>query len=495
MELLTKQSREDGYEARHIGINESDLLISAKEYGGKVIDGLNNSVTSFHFVNWAKTRLDLEGFKPIAEKDVWMLESGKYYFLRNLSSIIVFTIGKKVNLKETSFAIIGGHTDSPTLRFAPNAYILDNTYEKFNLQTYGGGIWHSWFDRDLGLAGKISVMNPSVNKLETHLLKIDKPILFIPNLPIHLRTDKVGFKWNNETNLKAIISTNFFDDNSDQKPLTSIEKKLGRKLSQLISENIGFALENIYDYNLVLYDTNTAKFTGIQSEFISSERFDNLGTSITSILSIIENSRDSNTLASQDTINVLALFDSEEIGSMTYQGANSSFLKDDLLRIFSSVNSGDISFNNSSFQNYFSACCDRSFFVSCDMAHLFHPNYPEFYQKDHKPLPHLGPVIKTNAGGKYSTQAEGASLIKYIASQNKIPLQEFIVRQDIASGTTLGPIVEGQCGIRSVDIGCPQLAMHSIREQTAIVDLYYLGKLFVAYFLNYSSVSGSLFDQ
>lgn len=493
METLTRRDNEVRPEFGFTEIKDSDLLNNAKEYAAKVIDGLNNSVTSYHFVKWAMAKLDIAGFKPIAEKDFWSLEPGKYYFTRNLSSILVFTIGNKVNLKETSFAIVGGHTDSPSLRLAPNAYLLDNSYEKFNLQTYGGGIWHSWFDRDLGLAGKISLLNPTIGKLETHLVKIDKPILFIPNLPIHLRVDKVGFKWNNETNLKAIISTNFFDENNDTQ-LTPIEKKLGRKLSKLISQNLGVAVENLYDYNLVLYDTNPAKLTGIQKEFVSSERLDNLGTSITSILSIIETTT-TESLKVQDSINVLALFDSEEIGSLTFQGAQSSFLKDDLLRIFSSVNSGDISFNSNTLQNYFLSCCARSFFVSCDMAHLFHPNYPEFYQKDHKPLPNQGPVIKTNASGKYSTQAEGASLIKYIASQNKIPLQEFIVRQDIASGTTLGPIVEGECGIRSVDIGCAQLAMHSIREQAAIVDLYNLGKLFNAYYSSYSSSNGSLFDQ
>lgn len=469
-----------------------DLLATSKNYCEKVIEALKLSSTPYHFVNWASGRLNEYGFIQIKEKDSWDLQPGKsYYLTRNLSSVIAFSVGAKVDLKNTSFAIVGGHTDSPTLRFAPNAYLVDNTYEKFNLQTYGGGQWQTWFDRDLSLGGKIVIYNTDTKKLETRLIRIEEPILFIPNLCIHLQSNTVGnFNWNNETNLKAILSTTFFD-NSQPSDLTPLDKKIGRKLADLISSKLNVSKENIYDYNLMLYDSVDPQFIGIQNEFISSERLDNQGTSITGILSIIEALAG---ITNSSIISVVTLFDSEEIGSMTFQGANSSFLKDILTRIFTSISAG-VTFDTRQFQNYFQAACSRSLLLSSDMAHLYHPNYPEFFQNEHKPLPHHGPVLKTNSQGKYSTEAEGASLVQFIAAQVKIPLQDFIVRQDLPSGTTIGPILAGKCGIRSVDIGCPQLAMHSIKEQTSVVDICYLGNLFTAYFNNYADSVGNLYFQ
>lgn len=528
-----------------ISKNKKEQLKNAQKFSEEVIDALNNNSTPYHCIEWARNKLLEAGFSELKENDLsWTLQPGNSYFLtRDLSSVIAFSIGYKVEWSKTAFVIVGGHTDSPTLRFAPNSYLKDNSYEKLNLQTYGGGQWQTWFDRDLSIAGKVVVKNPSTEKLETRLFKVDEPIMFVPNLCIHLRKDKENFYWNNEDHLKSIIGTDYFDDlyledevdnnlieniknttiddkssiSSSSSDINSrrnnkinkvedtyIEKKLGYKLATLLSKKLNITKDRILDYNIVLYDTHKAQLSGINKEFITSQHFDNQGTSIINTMSIIEASKEK-FLSNIDTISISCLFDSEEIGSLTYQGANSTFFKDTLRRIYSSIDVKDSILNRQTncsglkstidLENAFQSCCSRSFLLSTDMAHLYHPNYPEYYQNNHKPLPNLGPVIKTNANGKYSTEAEGASLIKYIATMFEIPMQDFMVRQDLPCGTTIGPIIAGKSGIRSIDIGVPQLAMHSIREQTAVLDLQYLFCLFVFYYYQYSNSVGNLFNQ
>lgn len=474
--------------------DKAALLLKAQEYGKKMIDALNKCVSPFHFTEWAKTTLITDGgFEQIFEEKFWTLQPGKSYFLiRNHSSILLILVGKKVNLKETSFSVIGGHTDSPTIRFAPNSYTVDNTYEKFYIQAYGGGQWQTWFDRDLGLCGKVVIKNEETKKLETKLFNINEPILFIPNLCIHLRKDKDGgFNWNNEVHLRALTGSTFFDEEEDKlkEGDSMIEKKIGKKLAKLIADQLQVKTENIYDTNLIMYDLNEAKLTGIKKEFISSARFDNLGTSISSIFSAIEASKK---LEDNSNINVLSLFDSEEIGSQTFQGAMSTFFRDTIYRVFSCLNLEDTIKEKDLF-NYFQAACARSLVLSCDMGHLFHPNYPEYYHDKHRPLPNLGPVLKININARYSTECEGSSVIKYLGNKNKIPIQEFIVRQDSPCGTTIGPIIAGKCGMRTVDIGCCQLAMHSIREQTACLDLLYLKDLFTSYIVDFNEAIGDVY--
>lgn len=465
----------------------NNLLENSQDYCKQLIPIFNQSVTPFHFVDWARKHLDAHGFSQLLEKDIWSLtQGGKYYMTRNNSSIVVLTIGGRADPSTACFKIIGGHTDSPTLRVAPNSHIpTDKTFDRLNLHLYGGGQWQTWFDRDLSIAGKVVVIDPESKRLETRLVDLVDPVAFIPNLCIHLRKDKENFAWNNEQHLKAVLSTTFFDDSRENCELTSIEKSLGVKLAKAISNRLSVPLENIMDYNLILYDTQKTNFIGLDKEFLASARFDNHGTAITSVLSFIEASAKQ---AASDAISVCALFDSEEVGSLTYQGAYSAFFKDTLRRVFLSLG-GDVD------ERSFQAACSRSLIVSSDMAHLYHPNYPEYYQAEHSPKPHGGVVLKVNPNAKYSSEAEGSSLVKYIAKQRQIPFQEFIVRQDLPCGTTIGPIIAGTCGMRSVDIGAPQLAMHSIRESVSCVDLFYLGKFFEAFLELYENSKGGLFEK
>lgn len=504
--------------------DKKTLYNKSISFGTKMITGFNSSPTPFHYAKYASRLLKEEGFVELNEKENWadkIKKGGKYFLVRNFSSIMAFVIGNSENIspETTSFAIIGGHTDSPTLRLCPNSYISDNTYDKYNTQTYGGGQWQTWFDRDLSAGGKIVYENKD-EKLVTEIFDLEKPLFFLPNLCIHLRKDKENFYWNNEDNLKLLSSTSFYDDitysdqikredekeNDERNDLginsngqSEIEKKIGKKLALEIAKQIGVNdLNKIYDYNIVLYDTQKADFLGFKQEFISSARFDNQGTAISSIYSIIDFAKDINKVNSSNTISFLANFDSEEIGSMTYQGASSVYLKTIISRVYEAFsNSFSLKITKPEnpnllllkFENDLQSCLARSFFLSCDMAHLYHPNYQGYYQVQHKPLPHFGPVIKTNVNGRYASEAEGVSLIKMIAKKIDVPLQDFMVRQDFPCGTTIGPIISSNTGIKTVDIGCPQLAMHSIREQTAITDIYYLYQLFIGFYDNYFSVS------
>ncbi len=412
-----------------------------------------------------------------------MQKGGKYFYTRNGSALVAFTIGRALNLNNTSFKIIGAHTDSPNLRFAPNAYLESSKYEKFNLQTYGGGLWQTWFDRDLSVAGKIIIKDLETGKLTSKLFKVDYPILRIPHLAIHLSTDRNKFEWNNESHLKAILSTTFFDEksNTDSGSIPEqekiINKKLGKKLANLISQTLEIKNEQIIDFDLALFDCQESTLLGIDQEFVSSGRLDNLGSSLTSLHALINILPD---VEKQSSINFIALFDNEEVGSLSFQGADSEFFGNNLMRIFSTIEKEE---NESISDDSFLACCARSFVISADMAHGFHPNYGEKLQSEHRPLIHGGVTIKINPQSRYATDSEGAALVKEIAKIAEIPYQEFIVRQDSPCGTTIGPIISGKLGIKTVDVGIPQLAMHSIRELCGVTDLYYYRKFFEQFYI------------
>ncbi len=399
--------------------------------------------------------------------------------------MIAFTIGKNTNLNQTCFKIIGAHTDSPNLRFAPNSYLESSKFEKFNLQTYGGGLWQTWFDRDLSVAGKLVVKDKQTKKLSTKLVRINYPLLRIPHLAIHLTNDKNKFEWNNENHLKAILSTTFFDEKKTQdkenipEQEKIITKKLGHKLANLLAKTADLDLEQIIDFDLALYDTQESNLLGFDQEFVSSGRLDNLGSSLTSLHALINTSLD---ITSQSSMNFIALFDNEEVGSLSFQGADSEFFGKNLHRIFTTIQTSEDEKND---DDSFLACCARSFVLSADMAHAFNPNYGEKYQCDHRSMIHGGVTIKINPQSRYATDSEGAALLKEIAKKANVPVQEFIVRQDSPCGTTIGPIISGKLGIKTADVGVPQFAMHSIREMCGVVDLYHYLNFFEEFLRSY----------
>lgn len=311
-------------------------------------------------------------------------------------------------------------------------------------------------------------------------------MLRIPHLAIHLTTDRNKFEWNNETHLKSVIGTTFFDEGEKkEEEKTILDQKLGTKLANLLSKQLNLDKNDIIDFDLVLYDVHPSSLLGIEDEFVSSGRLDNLGSSLVSVHALINNSKN---LDNQSSINFIALFDNEEVGSLSFTGADSEFFGNNLERIFSTIETGDEQLNTDSFRS----CCARSFVLSCDLAHSIHPNYSEKHQSEHKPVIHGGVTIKINPNTRYATDSEGSSIIKELAKRADVPYQEFIVRQDSPCGTTIGPIISGKLGIKTADVGIPQLAMHSIREMCGTVDLYHYRRFMEEFFTSYEEVVGEL---
>ena len=468
-----------------------------KTFANKAVESLTKSVTAFNFVEMAKEKLLENGFKQILEKDNCSFSPGdNVFYTRNNSCIVALTVGKMYDEKKSCFKIIGAHTDSPSLRIAPNSYNPSGELERYNIQTYGGGLWHTWFDRDLSVAGKVVFKN-SEGKLDSKIIKCDEPLFIIPNLPPHLKNERNKLEWNNEAHLKPLIATTLVSSSLiDTKGETNKkkDKKLGSVLRTVIlreltktTGNQSLKEEDIIDYDLCLYDTQQPRLVGLNGEFLTSGRLDNLGSSVPAIYAMIEVGKDE-IVNKQSSINVIALFDNEEIGSMTYQGADSNFFYTHLKRIYYQSSKAPS-------EDGFLAMCNRSFVISADLAHAFHPNYPEKYQANHRCYVQQGVVIKINANGRYSSDSEGGAIMKEIAKKCNVPIQEFIVPQDSPCGTTIGPIITSKIGIKSVDIGIPQFAMHSIREVLGICDLYYYKSLFEEFFKSFEEVKGNLLDK
>lgn len=458
------------------------FIDNSYNYSKKLVDSLNYSVSHYQAVELCSNNLKKAGFNYLNESENWKLKPGhKYFFTRNQSALIAFTVGSKINLNNTKFKIIGTHTDSPNLRLAPNCLKKNGLCEKLNLERYGGGQWQTWFDRDLSVCGKI-LYNDENNNIKTKIVRINEPLFNIPSLAIHLVSgSNKPYDWNNETHLKAIMSMGLGietekEDNKDdinnesknkQTSKTSeLDKKLGSKLTELLSKNAGINKEQLLDFDLVLYDVQPSTIFGVNNEFISSGRLDNLGSTLVANDAIIESS---NNIENQDFINVVAMFDNEEVGSTSFQGADNDLFAKTLERIFNTIETNSNNLNKDSFLT----AVNKSFVISADLAHSTHPNYEEKHQSSHKVDMHSGVVIKINAMLRYATDKEGGYIIKDVCKKANVPYVEFIVRQDSPCGSTIGPYLSSHLGIKTVDIGVGIWAMHSIRETGSAVDFYH----------------------
>ena len=475
-------------------MKDPTILEKSKEFGKIFVDTINQSTSAFNFVETAKSKLLKENFKQIYEKDSWSFKPGdKLFYTRNNSALFAFTIGKKYDPLKGCFKIIGAHTDSPSLRIAPNSYNPSEGFERYNIETYGGGLWHTWLDRDLSVCGKVVFYNKE-KQLSTKIIKCNEPIFFIPNCPPHLKSaeEKSALKINNESHLKPLIATVICNLDEDKKEDKNKDKKLGKTLRKVILNEVNKNLEennkingdDIVSYDLVLYDTQPSCLIGVNKEFVASGRMDNLGSSIPALYSMLDSSKDE-ILNEQTSINMIALFDNEEIGSLTFSGADSNFFYTHLKRIFSCT-------TDKYSEDSFLAFLARSFCISADLAHAFNPNYPEKFQTNHKNKVQQGIVVKINANGRYSSDSENSAVFKELAKKCGSPIQEFIVRQDSPCGTTIGPITTAKTGIKSVDVGIPQFAMHSIREFLGVVDLFNYKNVFEEFFKSFENVRGNL---
>ena len=428
---------------------------------------------------------------------------------RNGTSIAAIAIGRDW-FPGRSFSMIGAHTDSPCLRIKPISKKKSEGFLQVGVETYGGGLWHTWFDRDLSLAGRVMVKSQNSVGADTMLVHIKKPILRIPTLAIHLdRQEK--FEFNKETQLLPIaglVSTELnkkssqmgtsTDENDEEKeapfsPLKSMKDRHHPYIVELIAEHISKDPEAIIDFELVLYDTQKSCLGGLKDEFIFSARLDNLTMSYCSIMGLV-NSLAEDTTQTNSTTRIAALFDHEEIGSRTTQGADSNFLPSVLQRLSSLENKPWGKFNPTAYDQALAT----SFLISADMAHSIHPNYASKYEADHHPEMNKGTVIKVNANARYATNSVGIVCLQDAArrakktsfsssvAENGVPLQLFVVRNDSPCGSTIGPMLSAALGTRTIDVGNAQLSMHSIRETAGTFDLENSVNLFDSFYRNFS---------
>lgn len=422
-----------------------------KQITNELLDFIQNSPSCYHAIDNMKNILDENGFCEISEGKAWDLkEGGKYYVIRNYSSIIAFKIPNK-NFK--GFNIVASHSDSPTFKIKENYQIeVDKKLVKLNVEKYGGMIFSSWFDRPLSIAGKVVVKEG--NKFVSKLVNIDRDLVVIPNLAIHFnRNINDGYKYNAQVDMLPLYG--------------GIDAK--DTLMKLVAENVGVKEEDILGSDLFLYNRMKGSIWGANEEFISSPKLDDLQCAFSSLKGFLAGEN-------ENTVQVHAVFDNEEVGSLTKQGAESTFLADTLKRINGAMGRGE--------EDYLRAVAN-SFMISADNAHAVHPNFSQKSDPTNRPYMNEGIVVKFNANQKYTTDSMSAAVFKTICEDAGVPYQVFTNRSDMAGGSTLGNISNSKVSLNTVDIGLPQLAMHSAYETVGIKDTYYLVKA-IENFYSYS---------
>ncbi|KAL8842675.1 MAG: hypothetical protein Q9170_000450 [Blastenia crenularia] len=397
--------------------------------------------------------------------------------------------------------MIGAHTDSPTLRVKPVSKKQGEGFIQVGVETYGGGLWHTWFDRDLSLAGRVMVKNEK-GEFAQKLVRINRPIIRIPTLAIHLDRQET-FAFNKETQLfpiAGLVAAELNRTNETDKPRTpesfdtpdnpSVDRFTPLKIAterhhpyivELIANEADVPVSSVIDFELVLYDTQKACIGGLNNELIFSARLDNLGMSYCSITALINSLSRPSALDNEHSIRLICLFDHEEIGSRTAQGADSNLLPAIIRRLSVIGPGGD---NETAYEQTLAT----SFLVSADMAHSINPNYAAKYENDHKPEMNKGTVIKINANARYATNSPGVVLIQEVARRKQVPLQFFVVRNDSSCGSTIGPMLAASLGTRTLDLGNAQLSMHSIRETGGVYDVGYGVTLFEGYFEHFGDL-------
>ena len=423
-----------------------------------LIDFLNSSPVNFLAVKTTAEILENAGYKPFdaTEKMPEWKAGDKFYTTKNDSSIYAFEIGEQP-LSEAGFHIICAHCDSPTFRIKPSAEILcEGNVVKLNTELYGGAIMSTWFDRPLSLAGRVIVKGDDALHPETRLLHIKRPLLQIPNLAIHFnRQVNDGVKLSKQKDMLPVIG--FVSSTLEKENL----------LLNIIGKEIGVEQNDIIDFDIYLYDTTPACTFGINNEFISAGRLDDLSMVHAGLEALLMSD------ATPKTTKVLAIFDNEETGSQTKQGAGSPFLANIIQRIVLS--------QGGSMDDYYRAV-EKSFMISADNAHAWHPNYSDKYDPTNHPVMGGGPVIKFNAAQKYASDAMSAAIFANICTEAGVPYQKFVNHSDCAGGSTLGNILASSLPLRGVDMGNPIWAMHSIRETGCNLDHLYCIKAFTKFY-------------
>ena len=437
-------------------IQKNFIEMEVKSFAREVIEFIDESPSTYHVVKNCSDILDENGFERIMPREKWEIKKGGKYFLKKSSStIIAFTVGEDFDVKN-GFKIFGAHTDSPCFRIKPNPEIITENVVRLNTEIYGGPILSTWFDRPLSIAGRVIVKGEDSFFPRTVKIKIDEPLLTIPNLAIHQ---------NREVNNGVKI-----DKQNDVLPVISlINKNFEREgyLERVILEKTGIKKEDIIDFDLYLYATEKGCLLGANEEFMSSPKIDNLASVYTGLIGLLEAEEN------QDRINIFVAFDNEEIGSATKQGADSNYLLNTLERISLALglSRGD-----------FLQMLESSYILSADAAHAAHPAHLGKTDPTNRGKINEGISIKISAKQKYTSDGYSIAVIKQLIEGTEIQIQPFVNESNELGGSTIGPISSTHLDIDGVDLGVPMLAMHSVRELCGIFDVFYLKELAKEFF-------------
>jgi len=423
--------------------------MTATQQARQLLDFIDASPSPSHAVNSIETQLAAFHFSKLDETEKWMLQAGgRYYVVRDDSSIIVFVCGQQP-IVDTGFKLIGAHTDSPGLRIKPNAATAMDGLLRLGVEVYGGPILATFTDRDLSLAGRVSYKNEQ-GKVASQLVKCDKPLLRLPNLAIHMNrtVNEDGLKLHKQLELPLILTR-----------LTE-EQLPTAYFSNWLQQQLSIEAERILSWDLAVYDTQKGVLWGADNEFYADSQLDNLASCHAALSALLDD-----TVLQADSTLVCAFFDHEEIGSESHKGADGSFLADVLGRIAlaTQTDSEDLC-----------RALAKSTMISADMAHAYQPSFPMAFDPDHKVLVNQGPVIKVNANQRYSTTSGSDALFAECCEVAGVPYQKYSHRNDLGCGSTIGPMASSRLGIHCVDVGNPLWAMHSIRESAGVWDHHYL---------------------
>ncbi|MDR5875647.1 M18 family aminopeptidase [Halomonas sp. CUBES01] len=423
----------------------------------RLCDFLHQSPTPWHATLAMVQRLEAGGFQRLEETASWQLSPGqRYYVTRNDSSLIAFQLpaGPLADLR-----MIGAHTDSPGLHLKPNATQYAAGWLQLGVQVYGGALLTPWFDRDLGLAGRVHIRHAD-GQLESVLLNVNHAVAMIPSLAIHLDRDaNAGRSINPQTQMAPVL-------------LQSDTDKLHDLLARWLEAEHGLRAVDIVDFELGFYDVQPPSLVGVNQELVASARLDNLLSCFVGLEALLESDAQQGAL--------LVANDHEEVGSASACGAQGPFLGDVLKRLNAQVGGGS--------EESLIQLIQSSLMISCDNAHGLHPNFRDKHDEQHGPALNGGPVIKINASQRYATNSVTSALFRDICRAADVPVQSFVTRSDMGCGSTIGPITATEVGVPTIDVGLPQWAMHSVRETAGTHDVDHLTRALVE-FLNRAILS------
>jgi aspartyl aminopeptidase len=423
-------------------MNGPDEMMQKDAFVDELLSYLQASPTPFHAVKQLSQRLDAGGFSYVDESLRWQLRpGGKYYTTRNGSSLIAFVMGT-VDPTGVGLRLFGAHTDSPCLKIKPTPELVRHGCQQLAVAPYGGVLLNPWFDRDLSIAGRV-VYQTDEGKLASLLLDFERAVASVPSLAIHL--DKEA---NSQRSINAQLHLPLVLGLGREARSLDFKALLAQEIHARFPD---VRLQAVLDYEMNCYDTQAPARTGLAREFIASARLDNLLSCYVGLQALLE--------APTTVTSLLVCNDHEEVGSRSAEGADGPMLQSVLRRLLGDEESQV-------------RALSRSLLISADNAHAIHPNYADKHDGNHGPQINQGPVIKINGNQRYASNSESSAIFRRLCEVEQVPVQTFVVRSDMACGSTIGPITAAKLGIRTIDVGAPQWAMHSIRETAGVDDAH-----------------------